>query len=152
MTISQNNALTGERADILALLADQRSNFLITVRGIDDTQARQRTTVSDLTLGGLIKHVAQTERHWVKTIVEPAENAQFNMAGAMGQYYMREDEMLSSLRERYAAVAKKTETPPCRWALTRGWSSELQRRLTDASTVPRHRACPSLADTGVGVE
>ena len=31
------------------------------VKGISDEQARERTTVSELTLGGLIKHVSRIE-------------------------------------------------------------------------------------------
>ena len=52
----------GERADLLAALATHRHFLRFTVRGLTDEQARQRTTASELTLGGLIKHVAATER------------------------------------------------------------------------------------------
>jgi Protein of unknown function (DUF664) len=53
---------TGERGDLLASLARHRQFLRYTVRDLTDEQARQRTTVSELTLGGLIKHVALTER------------------------------------------------------------------------------------------
>ena len=49
--------LTAERDDIVASLQRHRGFLLHTVSGITDEQARQRTTVSELTLGGLIKHV-----------------------------------------------------------------------------------------------
>lgn len=51
MTGNSTTPTAGEKADILAMLADQRNSLLITVRGIDDEQARARSTVSDLTLG-----------------------------------------------------------------------------------------------------
>jgi hypothetical protein len=63
-------ALTGERADILETLAAHRQFLRQTVQGLTDDQARQRTTVSELTLGGLIKHVAETERGWVDFILD----------------------------------------------------------------------------------
>jgi uncharacterized protein DUF664 len=62
-------ALTGERADILETLAVHRQFLRHTVQGLTDDQARQRTTVSELTLGGLIKHVAETEKSWAEFIV-----------------------------------------------------------------------------------
>lgn len=47
----------GEHEDLLFLLRDARKNFGYTIEGIDDEQARRRTTVSELTLGGLVKHL-----------------------------------------------------------------------------------------------
>ncbi|NKR29937.1 DUF664 domain-containing protein [Rhodococcus hoagii] len=96
------------RADILALLDDQRHNFLITVRGIDDEQARTRSTVSDLTLGGLVKHVTHAERDWVRKIVERDETAEFDMETAMATYTMTEGETLAGLLDDYRATAQET--------------------------------------------
>jgi len=59
-----------ERADLLEALAAHRGFLLHTVEGLTDDQARQRTTVSELTLGGLVKHVAMTEEAWVTFILE----------------------------------------------------------------------------------
>jgi len=64
MNSSTRTTATGERADLLAALAKARYFLRFTVRDLTDDQARQRTTVSELTLGGLIKHVALTERQW----------------------------------------------------------------------------------------
>jgi Protein of unknown function (DUF664) len=61
---------TGERADLLQALAKQRHFLRYTARGLSDEQAAQRTTVSALCLGGLIKHVALTERQWINFILE----------------------------------------------------------------------------------
>jgi uncharacterized damage-inducible protein DinB len=135
MTTSQKSPPTGERADLLQILQEQRATLLITVRGIDDEQARQRSTVSDLTLGGLIKHVSHTEKHWVETILEPDENAEFDMEWAMEKYYMRDDETLEALLAEYAEVARATEAavaglddldvlvplPTAPWAPERQW-------------------------------
>ncbi|WP_328895608.1 DinB family protein [Streptomyces sp. NBC_00236] len=57
-----------ERDDLLALVTDQRTNFLFTVENLDDTQARARTTVSELTLGGLLKHLGLVQRSWLDVI------------------------------------------------------------------------------------
>src|ERR1700728_3822346 len=61
--------LTGERADLQATLAKARHFLRFTARDLTDEQARQRTTVSELTLGGLIKHVTAVERNWAGFIV-----------------------------------------------------------------------------------
>ncbi|MCM2412514.1 MULTISPECIES: DinB family protein [unclassified Streptomyces] len=57
-----------ERDDLLALVTDQRTNFLYTVANLDDAQARSRTTDSELTPGGLVKHLAQVQRSWLAVV------------------------------------------------------------------------------------
>ena len=57
-----------ERADLLQTLDKHRGFLRQTVHGITEEQARQRTTVSELTLGGLIKHVSATEASWARFI------------------------------------------------------------------------------------
>src|SRR5216684_1431571 len=61
-------ALTGERADLLQSLARSRHFLRHTLRGLTGEQAAQRTTASELCLGGLIKHVTLTERQWIRFI------------------------------------------------------------------------------------
>ena len=69
MSTGETSALTVERADLLAALAKARHFLRFTTRDITDEQARQRTTVSQLTLGGLIKHVTAVEKNWADFIV-----------------------------------------------------------------------------------
>jgi uncharacterized damage-inducible protein DinB len=57
--------LSGERADLLATLRGHRHFLRFTARGLTDEQACARTTASELTIGGLIKHVAHTEENWL---------------------------------------------------------------------------------------
>src|SRR3712207_2823009 len=59
---------TGERADILEALRTQRFFLRHTIEGLTDEQARLTPTVSALSLGGLIKHVASVEASWVDFI------------------------------------------------------------------------------------
>jgi uncharacterized damage-inducible protein DinB len=69
MTSAENTALSAERADLLSMLAKARHFICYTTRDLTEEQARQRTTVSELTLGGLIKHVTAVERNWASFIV-----------------------------------------------------------------------------------
>src|ERR1700727_3605553 len=61
--------LDAERDDLLAILAQHRQFLRYTTRELTDEQARARTTVSELTLGGLIKHVTAVEQGWAEFIV-----------------------------------------------------------------------------------
>ena len=61
---------SAERADLLESLQAQRGFLLHTVQGLTDEQARLRPTVSELSLGGLVKHVAATGRVWVDFVLE----------------------------------------------------------------------------------
>lgn len=75
---TQKTELSEERADILAELAHARFFLRFTARDLDDDQARQQTTVSALTIGGLIKHVTDTERSWVDFVERGPEAMQKN--------------------------------------------------------------------------
>src|SRR3712207_4657194 len=72
MTSTEKTA-TGERADLLQTLANHRCFLRFTVRDLTDEQAAQRTTVSELCLGGLIKHVAGIEQAWMDFALRGAE-------------------------------------------------------------------------------
>jgi uncharacterized damage-inducible protein DinB len=58
------NALSRERADLLEALRVHRALLRRTSDELTDDDARRRTTVSALTVGGIVKHVAETERAW----------------------------------------------------------------------------------------
>ena len=60
------SSLSRERRDLLETLRAHRGFLCQTASGLTDDQARQRSTVSALTVGGLIRHVAETERGWAQ--------------------------------------------------------------------------------------
>src|SRR4051812_32568832 len=66
--MTDTTSLPAERADLLESLATHRNFLRFTVRGLTDEQATARPTASELTLAGLIKHVAGTEAAWVRFI------------------------------------------------------------------------------------
>lgn len=49
---------------LLAVLAERREFVLYTAKNLTDDQARATPTVSSLSIGGLIKHLAATELGW----------------------------------------------------------------------------------------
>jgi hypothetical protein len=102
-----------ERADLLATLAKHRSLLCQTVRGLGDEHASRRTTVSELSLGGIIKHVCWAEDRWVEFIVRgPAAIGPANRAAAeahAASFRMQPEETLAELLTRYDQVAKRTD-------------------------------------------
>ncbi|MBF6468093.1 DUF664 domain-containing protein [Nocardia beijingensis] len=126
-----------EREDLIAMLADQRELFRITLRGIDDEQARRRTTVSELTLGGLLHHLVSCERHWTTVIVRRDENAELDISKFGGEYVMAADETVAGLLADWDEVAAATAelirtvddldvsipTPTSPWVPERIWQS-----------------------------
>jgi len=110
--MSATEPVTGERADLLQSLATQRYFLRRTTRDLTDEQAAQRTTVSELSLGGLIKHVTLTERQWMRFIVEGPSAMSWDEASSgdwMAAFRMLDGETLVGLLENYAQVARQTE-------------------------------------------
>jgi Protein of unknown function (DUF664) len=117
--VMTTTALTGERADILETLAVHRQFLRHTVQGLTDDPARQCTTVSELTLGGLIKHVAETEKGWADFIVNGPES----MGGDVdwseptpelieqfsAGFRLLPDETLEGVLARYDEIARRTD-------------------------------------------
>ena len=112
----------GERADLVEALRKHRGLFRVTVAGLSDEQARLTPTVSELSLGGLIKHVAATEQEWASFVVDgPATMPDIDWADidwsnpppqvqeyAEG-FRMTENESLAGLLRRYDEVAAATD-------------------------------------------
>ena len=108
--------MTSEKADLLQALAQHRFLLLRTVRDLDDGQAAKRTTVSELTLGGLIKHVASVETSWINFVQDgptamsslgaPSEE---DVARWTNQFRMADGETLAGLLAEYDEVARRTE-------------------------------------------
>src|ERR1017187_1533592 len=64
----ESDDLSQERRDFLSALSSQRRFLRYATRDLTDEQARERTTVSELTLAGLVKHVAVVEERWATFI------------------------------------------------------------------------------------
>lgn len=109
-----NQALTGERADLQETLAKHRHFLRFTARDLTDEQAAGRTTVSELCIGGLIKHVAAVERQWARFIAEgPSAMGKWDDDAAIQAwedgFRMLPGETLPGLLEDYAAAARQTD-------------------------------------------
>ncbi|HVT66320.1 MAG TPA: DinB family protein [Trebonia sp.] len=109
--------LDSERADLLAALAQARHFLRYPARDLTDEQARQRTTVSELTIGGLVKHVTEVERGWADFIVHGAGSAQKSFdqmtpedwANRENGFRLLDGETLQGVLDDYARAAAETD-------------------------------------------
>ena len=106
--------VSGERADILDLLATRRHFLRHTAQGLTDEQASTRSTKSELTVGGLIKHVSTVEKHWAEFAqgaadITPTEFTPEVIAAWQDQFRIVEGETLADVLAEYEKVAAVTE-------------------------------------------
>jgi hypothetical protein len=101
-----------EQDDFLDALAKHRMLFLATVAGLTDAQAAHRPTVSELCLGGLVKHVALVESSWVDFILDgPGSRAPMDEAAYeahANSFRLLEGETLAGVLAEYERVAART--------------------------------------------
>ncbi|WP_306367666.1 DinB family protein [Nocardiopsis sp. CC223A] len=104
-----------ERTSILKMLADQRDFLRHTVKGLDDEQASRRTTDSELTLAGLVKHVTRVEEKWIRFAQDgpPAEPVDYEDPAVWKEqadsFTLSAGETLESTLAHYGRVAAATE-------------------------------------------
>jgi len=105
-----------EREDLLSELGQSRYFLRHTARDLTDELASRRTTVSELTIGGLIKHVTATEAHWAEFIVNgpsPADDfsamTEADFARRADEFRLLPGETLAGVLGRYAEVAARTD-------------------------------------------
>jgi hypothetical protein len=101
--------LTAERADLLETLATHRWFLRHTVQGLTDEQAGRRTTVSELTLAGIVKHVAATEASWADFVVRGTAAMEQSPEEWAREWALADGETLQTVLAHYADVAARTD-------------------------------------------
>jgi uncharacterized damage-inducible protein DinB len=93
-----------ERSALREYLAYHQSAFFAVSYGLTDEQARMTPTVSELSIGGLVKHAAEMQRNWMARVAAapdapPRDPRPFDqIAKDFGdQHTMRADETLDGL-------------------------------------------------------
>jgi uncharacterized damage-inducible protein DinB len=108
--VTSTQTLSRERADLIQTL-DLHRNFLrYTVRNLTDEQATTRPTASELTLAGIVKHVAETESTWTRFIERgPAAFGDGSIESWQSQWELQPGETLTSVLAHYEEVARQTD-------------------------------------------
>jgi uncharacterized damage-inducible protein DinB len=107
-------ALGTERQDLLESLRRHRFFLTVPARGLTDEQAGTRSTVSELCVGGILKHVTQCERNWVDFILDGPEammhgNGDWSPEDWEAGLRMLPGETLEQILADYDAVARRTD-------------------------------------------
>lgn len=114
------DGLSSEQADLLTTLRQHRFFLRNTARDLTDEQAGMRPSVSELCIGGLIKHVAHGEQQWVRFILEGpvamrsgdkdwADWTEEDYAEYNSAFAMQPGETLAAILADYDEVAHRTE-------------------------------------------
>jgi len=98
--------VTDERSALLEFLHHQRELARVTAFGLTDAEAAATPSASALSVGGIIKHLAQVERSWMDIVrstprMEPADYME-------GFRFSPGDSLVKVLGD-YAAAAQETE-------------------------------------------
>ncbi len=105
--------LAPERAELLEAFAKHRGLFLHTAQGLSDEQARSHPTVSELSIGGVIKHTTAMTAQWLDFAEQgTAAMASFDdvdWAQWGDQFTLREDQTLQEVLDGFEAVARRTD-------------------------------------------
>lgn len=101
-----------ELTDLLETLGTHRGFLIHAATGLTEEQARARSTISELSVGGLIKHVTRVEERWATFLTSDIESfGTFDAeayAAHSASFVMSPDETLDGLLADYAAAAAHT--------------------------------------------
>lgn len=100
-------AVKTEREALLAYLVQQREGLKNAAYGLTEEQIRVKPTRSALSVGGLLKHVAATERGWVATMLGRPEEA--DEQAYVDNFSVTETDTLQALVAEIDQVARDTE-------------------------------------------
>ena len=97
-----------EKEQLLAFLDYQRGLLRLASFGLDDEQARMASSVSSLSVAGLLKHLALVEDNWSNTILQQARppDAEDSYDRA---FTLDPDETLAGALEAYEEAARRTD-------------------------------------------
>jgi uncharacterized damage-inducible protein DinB len=101
--------LDAERELLLAYLAQQRQGARNAAYGLSDEEARQAPVASSLSVGGLLKHLADMERGWIDLVVQRPHRGAESASAYLDNFRLEPDETLADVLARYDEVGRETE-------------------------------------------
>ncbi|MEU6811021.1 DinB family protein [Streptomyces sp. NPDC046831] len=98
-----------ERGALLSFLAEQRGGVRRAVLGLTEEQVRSRPCASELSLGGLVKHLAETEEGWLARARGQAPAAGRDESNWHQSFVLLDDETVEAHLAYWEKVAAATE-------------------------------------------
>ncbi|MFE7097382.1 DinB family protein [Streptomyces erythrochromogenes] len=101
--------LGDERGTLLAFVEAQRAAIRETLLGLDEEQAASRPSASELSLSGLLKHVAEVELNWLR-LAQQRPNERMRDESSYGDSFrLVEGESIPSVLAFWDGVRQETE-------------------------------------------
>lgn len=97
-----------ERGALLAFLEAQRGGVRRAVLGLTDEQAARRPSASELSLSGLVKHVAETELSWLRRAQQRPSEVERDESNWADSFRLLEGETVEGMLAFWAGVALET--------------------------------------------
>ena len=98
-----------ERGALLSFIAEQRGGIRRAVLGLTDEQASSRPSASELSLAGLVKHVAEVEQSWVARAKGEEPAVHRDASNWHECFELVDGETLASQLDYWEKVAAETE-------------------------------------------
>ncbi|MEU6481157.1 DinB family protein [Streptomyces sp. NPDC047017] len=98
-----------ERGALLAFLEEQRGGIRRALLGLTEEQARTRPSASELSLGGLLKHVAEVEQGWIARARQKPPAVHRDQSNWDECFRLAGDETVAGQLEYWEKVAAETE-------------------------------------------
>ncbi|MER6027455.1 DinB family protein [Streptomyces sp. NPDC001851] len=98
-----------ERGALLAFLEEQRGGIRRALLGLTEEQARTRPSASELSLGGLLKHVAETEQIWVARAKQEPPAVRRDESNWHESFRLADGETVAAQLAYWEEVAAETE-------------------------------------------
>ncbi|MCB8902186.1 MULTISPECIES: DinB family protein [unclassified Streptomyces] len=98
-----------ERGALLNFVEAQRAAIRRSVLGLTEEQAASRPSASELSLSGLLKHVAEVELNWLRLAQQQPNERQRSQETWGEGFRLVDEETIPEIVEFWAGVAKETE-------------------------------------------
>ncbi|MEU5220220.1 DinB family protein [Streptomyces sp. NPDC020807] len=98
-----------ERGALLNFIEAQRAAIRRSLLGLTEEQAASRPSASELTLSGLLKHVAEVELNWLRLAQQRPNEKQRSQETWADGFRLVGDETIPEIVDFWARVAKETE-------------------------------------------
>ncbi|MCH5675063.1 DinB family protein [Streptomyces gilvus] len=98
-----------ERGALLAFIEEQRGGIRRALLGLTEEQAASKPSASDLSLSGLLKHVAETEQSWIARAKQEPPAIHRDPSNWHETFQLMGDETVESQLAHWEKVAAETE-------------------------------------------
>jgi uncharacterized damage-inducible protein DinB len=98
-----------ERGALLSFLEEQRGGIRRALLGLTEEQARSRPSASELSLGGLLKHVAEMEQGWIARARQEPPAVKRDESNWHECFQLLSDETVDAQLAYWRKVADETE-------------------------------------------